>query len=234
MMLKKKDFHHQKMFINFKSMNENLLDNQEYTSKNSKLKNFYEKNKTLIYSFLILLFLIFVSINYYLAKQEQKKIYTAESFVNAKIYLNDGDKNEALNLLKEIIYENDSTYSSLSLFLILNENLIYDKNELSNLFTHVIENNLFENEVKNLIIFKKALFESNHIDEIELLRVLNPLLNAETVWKPHALLLIGDYFFHHKQYVKAKEFYNQVLSLKKINNDLYRKANLQLMFIPNE
>ena len=44
MMLKKKDFHHQKMFINFKSMNENLLDNQEYTSKNSKLKNFYEKN----------------------------------------------------------------------------------------------------------------------------------------------------------------------------------------------
>lgn len=215
-------------------MNENLLNNQEYISKNSKLKNFYDKNKKLIYSFLTLLLIIFFSINYYLVKNEQKKIYISESFVNAKIYLNNKDKNNALDLLKEVIYENNSTYSSLALFLILNENLIEDKNEVKNLFEHVLENNKFEDEVKNLIIFKKALFESNYVNEEVLLETIDPLLKSETVWKPHALFLVGDYFFHKKQFMKAKEFYNQILLLKKINNDLYRQVNSKLMIIPNE
>ena len=76
----------------------------------------------------------------------------------------------------------------------MNENLIVDQRELSNLFDHVLKNNKFEKEVKNLIIFKKALFQSNFVSELELLDAVKPLINTDTVWKPHALLLLGDYF----------------------------------------
>ena len=136
--------------------------------------------------------------------------------------------------MKEIIYANDSTYSTLSFFLILNQKLIKEQEELSNLFDYVIENNIFEKEEKNLIIFKKALFQSNFIDESELLEVLKPLINTDTAWKPHALLLLGDYFVSRKEYIKAKEFYMQILSLKNINRELYDQANSRLVLIIND
>jgi hypothetical protein len=112
--------------------------------------------------------------------------------------------------------------------------LIVDQGELSNLFDHVLENNKFEKEVKNLIIFKKALFQSNFVSELELLDAVKPLINTETVWKPHALLLLGDYFASKKEYLKAKEFYVQILSLKNLHKELYNHARSQLIFITND
>ena len=122
----------------------------------------------------------------------------------------------------------------LSLFLILNENLISEKEEISNLFDHVLANNKFEKEIGNLIIFKKALYKSNYIDEEELMLDLKPLIETESLWKAHALLLLGDYFFVKNQNIKAKEFYSQILSIKNLHEDLYEKARLQLTFIINE
>ena len=84
---------------------------------------------------------------------------------------------------------------------------------------------------KNLIIFKKALFQSNFVSELELLDAVKPLINTETVWKPHALLLLGDYFASKKEYLKAKEFYVQVLSLKNLHKEIYNHARSQLIFI---
>ena len=66
---------------------------------------------------------------------------------------------------------NDSTYSTLALFLLLNENLTVDQKETSELFDYILKNNKFEKELENLIIFKKALFQSNFINESELLKV---------------------------------------------------------------
>ena len=112
--------------------------------------------------------------------------------------------------------------------------MIVDQRELSNLFDQVLENNKFEKEIKNLIIFKKALFQSNFISESELLETVKPLINTETVWKPHALLLLGDYFASKKEYLKAKEFYIQILSLKNLHTELYDQARSQLIFITND
>ena len=142
---------------------------------------------------------------------------------------------EAKNLLKTIIFAEITTLiQSLSLFLILNQHLIVDQEELLNLFNHVLENNKFEKEVKNLIIFKKALFQSNFVSELELLEAVKPLINNETLWKPHALLLLGDYFVSKKEYLKAKEFYVQILSLKGLHKELYEQARSQLVFITND
>ena len=215
-------------------MNENLFETQYDVTKKSKLKKFYEVNKILIFSVILILIIAIASVSFYSETKEKKKILLSDNYLAAKVYLENGDRNKVKNILKTIIFANDSTYSTLSLFLILNENLIVDQGELSNLFDHVLENNKFEKEVKNLIIFKKALFQSNFVSELELLDAVKPLINTETVWKPHALLLLGDYFASKKEYLKAKEFYVQILPLKNLHNELYNHARSQLIFITND
>ena len=215
-------------------MNENLFETQYDVTKKSKLKKFYEVNKILIFSVILILIIAIASVSFYSETKEKKKILLSDNYLTAKVYLENGNRNEVKNILKTIIFANDSTYSTLSLFLILNENLIVDQGELSNLFDHVLENNKFEKEVKNLIIFKKALFQSNFVSELELLDAVKPLINTETVWKPHALLLLGDYFASKKEYLKAKEFYVQILSLKNLHKELYNHARSQLIFITND
>ena len=215
-------------------MNENLFEAQYNLTKKTKLRKFYETNKTLIFSVVLILIIIIASVSFYSEAKEKKKILLADNYLSAKIYLENDNKNKAKNILKTIIFANDNTYSVLSLFLILNENLIVDQRELSNLFDQVLENNKFEKEIKNLIIFKKALFQSNFISESELLETVKPLINTETVWNPHALLLLGDYFASKKEYLKAKEFYIQILSLKNLHKELYDQAKSQLIFITND
>ena len=215
-------------------MNENLLESQGDVIKKSKLKKFYETNKILIFSTALILIIAIASVSFYLEAQEKKKKILSDNYIEAKVYLENGDNNRAKNILKTVIFANDDTYSVLSLFLILNSDLILEQNELSNLFDHVLENNKFEKEVKNLIIFKKALFQSNFVSELELLEALKPLINVETLWKPHALLLLGDYFVSKKEYLKAKEFYVQVLSLKNLHKELYEQARSQLVLITND
>ncbi len=215
-------------------MDKNSFETQYDVTKKSKLGKFYEENKVLIFSTVLILVIAIVSISYYFEVKEKKKILLAESYIEAKVYSENGDRNKAKNILKTIIFANDSTYSTLSLFLILNESLIIEQNELLDLFDQVLKNNKFEKEVRNLIIFKKALFQSNFVSESELLEAVNPLINTETLWKPHALLLLGDYFFSKKEYFKAKEFYIRVLSLKDLHKDLYMQATSQLMLITND
>ena len=215
-------------------MNENLFESKYEVTKKSKIKKFYESNKILIFSTILVLILALASVSFYSEFKEKKKTLLADNYIEAKVYLENADKNIAKDILKTIIFANNSTYSTLSLFLILNENLIVDREELLRLFNHVLENNKFEKEVQNLIIFKKALFQSNFVSELELLETAKPLINNETLWKPHALLLLGNYFVSKKEYLKAKEFYTQILSLRGLHKELYEQASSQLVFIAND
>ena len=172
--------------------------------------------------------------SFYLESKEKKKILLSENYLEAKIYLESGNRNKALDILKEVIFANDPTYSTLCFFLIVNQNLITDHKELSALFDHLLANNKFTIEVRNLLIFKKALLNSNFVNESELLESLRPLLKTETLWKPHALLLLGDYFVSKGEYIKAIEFYQGIFTIKNLHRDLYNHARSQLAIISNE
>ena len=215
-------------------MAENLFETQYDITKKSKLKKFYELNKILIFSSILILIIVFVSFNFYLGKKEKEKILLSENYIQAKIYLENGNKTEAVNILKSVIFASDPAYSTLCLFLILNENLITNHKELLVLFDHLLANNKFEKEIENLFIYKKALLNSNFATESELLEGIKPLLNTETLWKPHVLLLLGDYFVSKKEYLKAKESYTQILFIKNLQKNLYDKARFQLSFIVND
>ena len=213
---------------------ENLIEAQYDVTKKSKLKKFYEKNKILIFSFIFSLMLVFGSFSIYLEKKEKKRVLLSENYLQAKIYLEGGNKNKAIDILKEVIFANDPTYSTLCLFLIMNQNLITDYRELSALFDHLLEKNKFSKEERNLLIYKKALLNSNFVNESEMLMSIKPLLNTETFWKPHGLLLLGDYFVSKGEYIKAIEFYQKIFTINNLHNDLYNHARSQLEIISNE
>jgi len=215
-------------------MEQNSFQTQYNVTKKSKIRDFYDKNKFIIFSSIIILVIIFVSANFYFLNKEKTKRLLADNYVEAKIYLRNGEENKAKKILKEIIIANDFTYSTLSLFLISNENLITDQDELIAMYDHVLENNKFESELKNLIIFKKVLVQSISANESEIIKTLKPIINGESVWKPHALLLLGDYYVSKKQYLKAKEFYAKIMTLRGLNDDLYKQAKLKLIAISND
>ena len=215
-------------------MDEIIVQSEVQLTKKEKILKFYNKNKISIFSLLSLVLVIVITVIFYIESQEKKKIIIAQNYVSAKIYLEKNDKIKAKNILKKIVYSDSSIYSTLSFYLLLNENLIDSKSEKSELFTYILKNNNFNNEIKDLIIFKKALFESNFINESDLLISLNPLINEDSIWKPHALLLLGDYFYSKNEFNKAREFYSKILLLKNINNDFYKQSKSQLTLMAND
>ena len=214
-------------------MNENLIEAQYDITKKTKIKKFYEKNKSLIYIFIFFIIFTLFGVIYYLENEENKRITLSDDYMRAQIYINEGEKNKAKILLEKIIFKNDPTYSSLSLFLLLNEDLVTDNNKINNFFNHLLKNNKFEKEMKNLIIFKKLLTQFDNLQESELLSISKPIISSDSVWKPHVLLLFGDYFMSKEEYVKASEFYEKILSTKGANQEFYDQAKLKLRKISN-
>ena len=209
-------------------MNENLFETQYDVTQKSKIRKFYEKNRIFIFSGIILFLVTLISFSLYFSNKEKKEIALSNDYLSATIYLDNNEKDKSINILKTIIFSDNSTYSTLSLFLILNENLITDKKELLNFFEHILQNNDLDTETKNLIIFKKALYQSNFVSEKQLLDSMNPLINSESIWKPHALALLGDYFFSRNEYIKAQEFYINIMLMKGLNREIYDHAKSQL------
>ena len=215
-------------------MNENLFQTEYDVTKKDKLKNFYAQNKSIIFITIFIFIAASLSIFFYAESQKNKRAVLANNYVEAKINLENGKKDVATNMLKKLIFSNDQTYSTLSFLLVLNENLVSEKQELLELFDHIINNNKFDNEIANLIIFKKLIFQSSFSNESELLEIAKPLISTETVWKPHVLLLMGDYFASKNENMKAKDFYLQILSTKGLQKDFYELARSKLSEIAND
>tara|TARA_B100000029_G_scaffold494183_1_gene557608 strand:+ start:2231 stop:2878 length:648 start_codon:yes stop_codon:yes gene_type:complete len=215
-------------------MNENIAEAKYDITKKTRIKKFYEKNKKLIYSVIIFIILSGFAFIFYLENKENKKISLADEYIKAKIFINNGEKDKAKILLEKVIYENDPTYSSLSLFLLLNHELIKDNKKINDLFDHILKNNEFESEIKNLMILKKLISQFDRLEESELLNMGKTIISSNSIWKPHVLLLFGDYFVSKKEYIKAREFYQKVIAIKDINQELYDQAALQLRIISND
>ena len=195
-----------------------------------KLKNFYNKNKLLIILLIVFLIIILASIGAYYHLQEKKRAELSDLYIKARIGIENNKENEAKNILIKIIKKNDKTYSPLSLFLLIDKNLIEDNKKIIDLFDNILDNNNFEKEVRNLIIFKRSIIQSNFPEEEKLLQSLKPIINSDTLWKSHGLLLLGDYFFFKKEFIKAKENYVKILLLPDINN-LHEEARHRLALI---
>jgi len=197
-------------------------------TRREKIINFLVKNKKKIYlilgSVLAILFLIF----YFLDFKEKKRIKISNEFINASINYNPDNKNVSLDIFKNIIQKNDSTYSPLALFFIIDNKLLSSNEDINLLIDNVIKNSKLENEIENLIIYKKALINSEFLSEEDLIKILNPIINSKSIWKPHALLLLGDYFLSKEQKNKAEEFFSQILVAENTDQNILFQAQTRL------
>ena len=197
-------------------------------SKQEKIKNFFVNNKNKIISIVIILILILIGAYSYDKYLSNKKKEISYNFNSITIDYKEENKVSTADKLIEIIKKKDPTYSPLSLYFIIDNKLLTDKMEINSLFDILIENTSLDKEIKNLVIYKKALFNADHLNEGDLLNILNPLINSKSVWKSHAVYLMAEYFYSGNQKQKAKEFFNKIISLENSNPDIRLQAEKRL------
>jgi len=197
-------------------------------TSNEKIKKFFINNrkKVIIFlSFIIIGFTGYFSLN---EIKESNKIKLGSKFNLVTISYNETTKQKTIDELIDIINQNDVTYSPLALYFLLDNNLIKSNTKTNKLYDEIINVTNLEKEIKNLIIYKKALFNSSFSTENELLKILNPIINSESIWKSHALYLLAEYFFSKNEDQKAKEFFNQIIILPNANNDIKTESQKRL------
>ncbi|WP_440643471.1 hypothetical protein [Candidatus Pelagibacter sp. HIMB123] len=197
-------------------------------TRNEKIKNFFVNNKNKIISGIIILIIIIVGVFSYDKYLINKKKDISDSYNSIIIDYSEKTKEKTASSLIEIINKKDPTYSPLSLYFIIDNNLVSDQSKINSLFDILINDTSLDSEINNLIIYKKALFNADNAQEGDLLNMLNPLINSQSVWKSHSLYLMAEYFYANNQNQKAKEFFNQIIALENSNPDIRLQAERRL------
>ena len=199
-------------------------------ARNEKIRNFFINNKNKIIFGIIILIIVVTAVYSFDKYLINKKKEISDNYNSIIIEYSENSKDETANKLIEIIGKKDPTYSPLSLYIMIDNYLVSDKKVVFNLFKTIINDTSLDKEIKNLVIYKKALFYAAEIDdnESDLLNILNPLINSESVWKSHALYLMGEYYFSKKQKQKAKEFYEKIIASENTNPDIKKEVQKRL------
>ena len=197
-------------------------------TRNQKIKDFFNKNKKLFISVLGILLLIIIGFYSYQIYKEGHREWLSNKYNNAIIKHKNGDNSIIVPELKTVIEDKDGTYSPLALYYLIDNNLIDNREEINSLFDILIEKTSLETEIKNLIIYKKGLYNADNSNESQLLEILNPLINSKSVWKSHALYLLAEYFYFKDEKQKSKEFFNQILNTENANLDIVKETQKRL------
>ena len=197
-------------------------------TRQEKVRNFFVNNKNKIISTIVILVIILVGAYSFDSYKTNKKKEISNKFNSTTLSHSDNTKDLTIQNLVEIINEQDPTYSPLSLYFIIDNKLISNQSEINSYFDILIEKTSLDEEIKNLVIYKKALFNADQAQESDLLNILNPLINSKSVWKSHALYLMAEYFYSKDQKQKSKEFFNQIANLEDANPDIKLEAQKRL------
>ena len=209
------------------SMDEDISIINSNTRK-EKIKSFFLNNKKKISVFLIIILLLIVSFFGYGEFKDYQREKVSNLFYSTVIDYEKNNKEKTATKLTKIIKLKDPTYSPLSLYFILDNDLISSRGQINNLFDILIKNTSLEKEIKNLIIYKKGLYNADQISENELLEILNPIIKSESVWSSHALYLLAEFFYSKDQKLKSKDFFNQIINSKKSNPSIVTEAQKRL------
>ena len=197
-------------------------------TRNEKIKNFFIQNKKKIISVLGVIIILLISYFAFGEYQESKKIKISDSFNSITLNYTKVNKEKTAKDLIQIINEKNSTYSPLSLYFIIDNELINEKNTINELFDVIINETSLDEEIKNLNIYKKALYNADDSSENDLLNILNPIIKSESIWKSHALYLMGEYFYSKNQIQKSKEFFKQIIILENANQEIKLQSQKRL------
>ena len=202
-----------------------IIDNR---TRNERIRNFIINNKKKLISLIIAFIILIISFYSYQIYLDKKREDISNRYNSAIIEYEAANKSKIIPILKDIIDAKDATYSPLALYFIIDNNLINDEDEINSFFDILIDKTSLDIEIKNLIIYKKALFNADQINEIELLNILSPLLNSDSVWKSHALYLVAEFFYSKGEKQKSKDFFEKIVSTENSNTDILTNAKRRL------
>ena len=197
-------------------------------TRNEKIRNFFVNNKKTLLTFVVIIIAILFGYFAFEEYKENKKLEISDQYNSAVTKFSEENKERTENLLVDLVYKNDPTYSPLSLYFIIDNKLITDKSKINDLFDNIIDEVSLDKEIKNLIIYKKALYNADSSEENELLEILKPITNSDSIWKAQALYLLAEYFYSKEEKQKSKEFFNQLILLENANQDLKTEAQKRL------
>ena len=189
-------------------------------TRNERIKNFFVNNKKKLILIILILILVLFGFFTYQIYQDRNKEQLANKYNKAVITYEKGDKSKIISSMKEIIEDKNKTYSPLALYFLIDNDVIDSNKEINELFDKILKIKKLDNEIKNLVIYKKALFNSEFEKENNLIKILSPILNSESIWKSHALFLMGEYFLNKGEKQKAKEFFEKIMILENSNSDI--------------
>ncbi len=185
-------------------------------ARNEKIKNFFVNNKKKIIIFFIIIILGIFGFFIYEDYKLKQKENLANKYNQGVIKHDLGQKNNIKKIFEEIVFARDNTYSPLAFYFLIDNDLITSRDEINDYFDILINETRLDEESKNLTIFKKGLFNSEFAKENDLLNILNPIIKSESIWKPHALYLMAEYYFANNEKQKSKEFLDQIISLEDV------------------
>ena len=197
-------------------------------TRNEKIKNFFIQNKKKIIAGLVVITILLISYFAFGEYQDKKKIKISNTFNSITLNYSESNKEKTAKDLIQLVNEKNSTYSPLSLYFIIDNELIKEKKTINELFDIIIDETSLDKEIKNLNIYKKALYNADDSNESDLLNILNPLIKSESVWKSHALYLMAEFFYSKNEMQKSKEFFNQILNLENANQEIQLEAQKRL------
>ena len=197
-------------------------------TRNEKIKNFLVNNKSKILTIIIAIVVLLLLFFGYGEYKKRDKISASDKFNSLTIGYNKENNTKILTGLIKVIKEKNPTYSPLALYFIIDNGLTDDKDQINEYFDILIEDTSLENEIKNLVIYKKGLYNADIVNEAGILKILKPIINSESVWKSHALYLLGEYFYSKQENQKAKDFFEQIVSLTNSNLDIKNQAQKRL------
>ena len=141
-------------------------------TRQEKVRNFFVNNKNKIISTIIILIVILVGTYGFDSYKTNKKKEISDNFNSTTLAYSESTKERTIQNLVEIINEQDPTYSPLSLYFIIDNKLISNQSEINSYFDTLIEKVSLDKEIKNLVIYKKALFNADQSQESDLLNIL--------------------------------------------------------------
>ena len=196
--------------------------------KKIAIKDILIKNKKSIIFIIVILLIGLFGYFFYIDHKKNIKIQISEQYNSAIIGYENNNQNSSIEKMRYIIEKRDSTYSPLALYFLLDNKLLDNKSEINLYFDLLINETKLDNEVKNLIIYKKGLYNSENASEEELLSIYKPLINKENLWKSHALYVIAEYFFSKNEKQKSKEFFEKIIEMENSNPQIKIEAQKRL------
>ena len=157
-------------------MEQNLNNNTEIKAR---LINFYKENKIKVQIILISTILIIFLITFLEINKEKKNNLISEQYINAGIFYTKNEKDKAKKIYEDILKTNHSFYTTLALNNLLEKNLEANKNKVLEYFD-IVEKLQKNEEQKDILKFKKALYLLKNLENEKAKKLLNELIDNDS------------------------------------------------------